>query len=101
MTNRYALPKNGQYTYSKIFNRIYNKTIYYENFVDLSSLGSILQAQDIKNGSVKLSNILDLISRYPNLKEEFGCPTHSDIYICQGYYTYPEVLNLGSNIICL
>lgn len=90
------------YTSSNAYNNINDKTIYYDNFAILSTIGSILQADDIECGYVQLSYILELIAKYPNIKAAFGTPANNhDIFVCQGIYDNDDLIDMRYNLQCI
>lgn len=84
-----------QYISGHVFHKIVGKTIYYSNYANLSSEGSILRASDIQQEFVDLAYIIDIINNCQAIKIAWGnLENNRDLFICQGYYTDINELHL-------
>lgn len=100
--------KQLKYKDSKQYLGVYNKIIYYDNFVQLANVDPIIESHEIKQGFVSLTEVLDLIKNSKNLelKERWGTPADlEDIYILQGSWCSLEPgdnsLHMNYNLKCV
>ena len=88
---------------SKIINK--TKKLYYDNYVNVGSIDTIIEKHEINQGYVNLSEILNLINKNEEIKNEFGKIVDDDfIFICQGEWWSLDddhSLSINYNLPCI